>query len=104
MELRVVEGHLDPQRPEALDSLQLPDIELLEGAGQIAEALQVLDVRSIFERLGGLAVDDRHFPGLRQALGGPVNNRLVDSLLDDLVPDVVGPVDVEALFVEPEPD
>src|SRR5439155_22201191 len=59
LELRVVERDLHAQRPEALDALQLPELEALDRAGQIAEALQVLDVRPVLQRLGGLIVDDR---------------------------------------------
>ena len=72
--------------------------------GQVAETLQILDVRAVLQRLAGLAVDEGHLPGLGDALGRPLDQRLVDSLLHDLVPDVVGPVDVEPLLVEPEPD
>src|SRR5439155_3134804 len=104
LELRVVERDLHAQRPEALDALQLPELEALDRAGQIAEALQVLDVRPVLQRLGGLIVDDGHLPRLRHALARPLHHRLVDPLLDDLVPDVVRAVHVEPLLVEAEPD
>jgi hypothetical protein len=85
-------------------ALQLPELEALDRAGQIAEALQELDVRPVLQRLGGLIVDDRYLPRLRHALARPLHHRLVDPLLDDLVPDVVRAVHVEPLLVEAEPD
>src|ERR1700730_15745733 len=104
LEPRVVERDLDTERPEALDTLQFPEFEVFESPGQITKALKIFDVRPVFQRLAGLAVDDGHFPGLRHALGRPLDNRLVDSLLDDLVPDVIRAIDVEPLFVEAKPD
>src|SRR5262245_22848998 len=86
-ELRIVERHLDPERPQALNPLQLPELEGLDVTSQIAEALQVFDVPSVFQRLGGLGVDDGYLPRLCHALGGSVHDRFVDALLDDLVPD-----------------
>src|SRR5215469_7289896 len=103
-ELGAVERHPDPERPEPTNPLQLLELELLNLTSQIAEALQVVEIHPVLLRLGGLGVDDGDLPGLCHALGGPVDDRLVDALLDDLVPDVVGPVDVEALLVEPETD
>src|SRR5262249_2211116 len=101
-ELRIVERHLNPERPEALNPLQLPELERLDVTSQIAEALQVFDVASVFQRFGGLGVDDGDLSGLGHALGGSVHDGLVDTLLDDLVPDVVGPVDVQPLLLGPE--
>src|SRR5215470_13781771 len=103
-ELGAVERHPDPERPEPPNPLQLLELELLNLTSQIAEALQVVEIHPVLLRLGGLGVDDGDLPGLCHALGGPVDDRLVDALLDDLVPDVVGPVDVEPLLVEPETD
>src|SRR5204863_9736918 len=39
LKLRVVERDLDAECPEALDALQLRELEALDGAGQIAEVL-----------------------------------------------------------------
>src|SRR5215831_12894179 len=103
-ELRIVERHLHPERPEALNTLQLPELERLDVTSQIAEALQVFDVPAVFQRLRGLRVDDGYLPGLSHALGRSLHDRLVDALLDDLVPDVVGAVDVEPLLVESKTD
>src|SRR4029453_13929095 len=104
LELGVVERDLDAERPETLDALQLPELEALHRASQIAEALQVLDVRPVLQRLGGLVVDDGHSSRLRHTLTRRLPPPLADALLDDLVPDVVSAVHVEPLFVEAEPD
>src|SRR6266542_7007924 len=103
-ELRAVEIDGDAERLETLYPLQLPERALLDVSGEIAEALQVLDVTPVLLRLAGLTVDDGDLPGLGYALGRTLDDRLVDSLLDDLVADVVGAVDVEALLVEAKPD
>src|SRR5262249_58746207 len=101
-EWRMGERRLTPEGREGLDPLQLPEVERLDVTSQIAEALQVFDVASVFQRFGGLGVDDGDLSGLGVAVGGSVHDGLVDTLLDDLVPDVVGPVDVQPLLLGPE--
>src|SRR5262252_4033570 len=103
-ELRILEVDGDAERAQALHALQFREIEILDLAGERAEALQILDVAAVFLRLGVLAVDDGDLPGLGHPLGRAVHDRLVDSLLDDFVADVVGAIDVEALLVETKAD
>src|SRR5262245_6727213 len=72
LELRVVERDLDAERSEALNALQLPELEALDRAAQIAEVLQIIDIPPILQRLGRLIVDDGHRPRLRHALARPL--------------------------------
>src|SRR5881628_4026760 len=92
------------QRAEAVDALQLLELELLDLAGDVAEVTQVLEIAAILLGLGRLAVHDGDLARLGHALGRALDQRLVDPLLHDLVADVVGAVDVEALLVEAEAD
>src|SRR5262249_16226464 len=91
-------------RPEALDTLQLAEIEVLDLRGERAKALEEFDVPPVLLGFGVLAVDDRDLAGLGQAVGSALHDRLVDPLLEDLVADIVGAIDIEALLVEAKPD
>src|SRR2546422_7187834 len=87
-----------------MHALELAEVQLLHLAGQVTQALQVLDVPAVLAALGALAVDDCDLAGLGYAVGSAFNHGFVDALLDDLVADVVRAVDVEALLVETEAD
>jgi hypothetical protein len=104
LEFRVVEIDLDAERPEALHALQLPELEVLDVASQIAKALKVFDVSPVLQGFAGLAVDDGNLAGLGHALGRPLDDGLVNTLLDNLISDVIRAVDVESLFVETKSD
>src|SRR5437867_6982406 len=101
---RVAQRDRHAQRAEAVDALQLLELELLDLAGDVAEVTQVLEIAAILLGLGRLAVHDGDLARLGHALGRALDQRLVDPLLHDLVADVVGAVDVEALLVEAEAD
>src|SRR4029453_623794 len=73
-------------------------------AGQVAQALQILDVPAVLAALWALAVDDCDLAGLGYAVRSAFDHGFVNALLDDLVADVVRAVDVEALLVETEAD
>ena len=87
-----------------MDPLQLLELDVLDLARQVAQVLEVLDVAAVLLRLAELGVDDRDLAGLGDAIARALDQRLVDPLLHDLVPDVVGAVHVEALLVEAEAD
>ena len=87
-----------------MHALQLAELEILDFATEIAQVLQVLDIGAILGRLVGLGVNDGDFAGLGYALARTPHQGFVDPLLDDLVPDVVSAIHIEALLVETETD
>src|SRR5437879_3252942 len=88
----------------AVYALGLAQVQLISIAGQVGQALQVLDVPAVLAALWALAVDDCDLAGLGYAVRSALDHGFVDALLDDLVADVVRAVDVETLLVETEAD
>src|SRR5438552_8790572 len=100
----LAQRHAHTERAQAVHALQLYEIEVRDLAAHVTEMAQVLQVAPVLGGLPRLAVDDRELDRLGHALGGALDQRLVDPLLHDLVADVVGAVHVEALLVEAEAD
>src|SRR4029453_6503343 len=74
------------------------------GPDQVAGGREVVEVLAILLGFAGWAYTTGDLPRVRYALVRASEHRLVDALLDDLVADVVGPVDVEALLVGTKAD
>src|SRR5947208_11860517 len=100
----VAQGDGHAERAQAVHALQLFELDVLDLAADVAEVAQVLEIAAILRGLAALAVYDGELARLRHALGRALDQGLVDALFDDLVADVVGAVDVEALLVEAEAD
>src|SRR5262245_41325103 len=65
---RVIQVHRHAQCPETLHALELAQVQLFHLAGEVAQALEVLDVPTVLAALGALAVDDRDLAGLGYAV------------------------------------
>src|SRR5438046_10423515 len=73
---RVAQRDRHAQRAEAVDALQLLELELLDLDGDGAEVTQVLEIAAILLGLGRLAVHDGDLPGVGLAPRPAVYQRL----------------------------
>jgi hypothetical protein len=84
--------------------LQVLQFHVFDLILKIPRSLQVINIFQVFRPLLPLGIDNGDLARVGQTFGGVFNAGLVDALLDDLMADVIGPLDLEAPLIRAEAD
>ncbi len=99
-----LEVHGHPEGFQALGALQILQLHVLDLVLKVAGSLQIIDIFQVFGAFLPLGIDNGNLARVGQPLRGIFDAGLVNALLNDLVADVIRPLDLEAPFIRAEAD